>query len=314
MNSPERDPWTPDRELTAAQAKAAIAEAVPSLAGADVRLLGSGWDFDAYEADGAYVFKFARRKAEVTRLDREIALLALLDGRFALPIPQYQWPRLEASAFPYPFSGYRKVIGRPLLGLEPTPARIDALGRALGPFLSALHEVTSDDLVERLGEQTRPDLDLAGFRTRRRKYLERVHEWAPAGVADRVRAWWDDPAVVPPDHDGTPCLIHSDLHSEHVLMDEATGDIVAGVIDWGDAEIRDPSADFTGVAAWGGGAVLDAMLAHYTRDEPGIADRALFGAIQFCVVDTDYFHRTGKPEHIPRTVEVLQSLLDRSGY
>ncbi len=53
---------------------------------------------------------------------------------------------------------------------------------------------------------------------------------------------------------------------------------------------------------------MEAVLAAYDGPKDGVEARARFGATQFCVVEADYAHRTGRPELIARSVAVLEEL------
>lgn len=310
MTDTERQPWDADRELTQDMATAAIAAAVPELAGGQVSLLGTGWDFDAYEVDRRWVFKFPRRAAEVARLEREQAVLDRLARVLPLPVPRYRWPLLRAEPFPYAFSGYAKLEGQMLCPLAPSPTRVDAVAKALGPFFAALHAVPVEaDVAAHLADTEDPATMLLASRERRRDLLRSLPHAASQALVERVTAWWDDAAVVPPAHQGPPCLIHDDVHCEHVLMDGEQGMAVAGVIDWGDVCLGDPAADFAPLVTWGGLPVLDRMLAAYPRASEGFAPRARYLATQLCVVEIDFFHRT--EQWIPRAaaVALLETLV-----
>lgn len=74
----------------------------------------------------------------------------------------------------------------------------------------------------------------------------------PADVADQVAAAYR--AFVTSEFDFRPCLVHNDLFSDHVLVDGA-GDI-AGIIDFEDSCMGDPTIDFVPVATALGSEVL----------------------------------------------------------
>jgi aminoglycoside phosphotransferase (APT) family kinase protein len=91
---------------------------------------------------------------------------------------------------------------------------------------------------------------------------------------EMLSAYLDDPA----NFQFEPHLIHADLGPAHVL---ARGDELAGVIDWSDARIGDPALDFAWALNGTSAAFAEAVLDAYARDDPLLADRALF------------FHRLG---------------------
>ena len=87
-------PWTADRELDAEGAAGAIHEAVPALAGCAVERLGSGWDFDTFQADGTWAFRFPRREGVQAWLLKDLLVLPWVVDRVDLPVPRYAWGAL----------------------------------------------------------------------------------------------------------------------------------------------------------------------------------------------------------------------------
>ncbi len=129
MNAPQ--PWTADRTLDAAIAARAIGEAVPAMEGAGVKRLGSGWDFDAYEADAQWVFRFPRREAEQVRVYKDLLLLPWLVDRVDLPAPRHGWGVLRAPSFPYSWGG--EVMLRAMLaGYAADDPQLENRSRFLG--------------------------------------------------------------------------------------------------------------------------------------------------------------------------------------
>lgn len=311
------NPWDADRVLTAAGATRAIGSAVPALAGQPAVLLGSGWDFDAYEVasrdgDLTWVFKFPRRAAEVGRLQTELEVLALVAGRLPLAVPQYAWPLLTGTGFPHAFSGYEKIAGRPLLGLGPTATRCAAMVPETAAFLQALHAIDGTGLSS---VSVGRSMELGAYRLQRGAFVQNLGAWAPPALLPRLEAWWADPSVVPAEPLGKPRLIHEDIHAEHALLDTETLLQPSGVIDWGDAALGDPAADFMGYTIWGGLAFLDALLQAYHErggdvgDVAALRERIVFGATMFGCVDAECFHRLGQPEHLAAVLAVLETLV-----
>jgi aminoglycoside 2''-phosphotransferase len=70
-----------------------------------------------------------------------------------------------------------------------------------------------------------------------------------------------------------PTLLHTDLHSQHVLW---TGDEVTGVIDWGDARIGDPAREFVQWAAHFG----TAEVSRFTENRVGPTDHTFVRRVE----------------------------------
>ncbi len=302
-------PSTPDRELTLEQAAAAIHDAVPELAGADVRLLGEGWDFDAYEA-GGYVFRFPRREKEQARLRAELVVLPWIAHAAPLPVPRYAWGELRSDAFPYVFSGYPKLEGVNASKVEPDSVDFEALGRSLGAFFRALHAVDVPYRTVQLADLDKPGMGPAERRDNMRdRFLARFRARVPA-MAARAEQFFADPALLPPDYEGPGCLLHDDLHAEHLLLTEDRAGI-AGVIDWSDLWRGDPARDPGYIYSWGGQAMLAGILEGYAPDDPDFEARARFHGTCVAFLDWDCYVRDGITICEQATLHTLDAALPR---
>ncbi len=300
----EAEPWTADRELDAHSAARAIGEALPELAGEPTVLLGEGWDFDAYEVAGRWVFRFPRRAAEQARLRRDLILLPWLHGRLHAPVPNYAWGELRAEAFPYIFSGYAKLEGVNASARHPDRVDLARLGAGLGAQLRQLHALEPPAAVrEALSQPTTP---LAANVQRLRRYLAPfVAEVEPA-LAARATRFFDDGDLVPPAARRPASIVHDDLHAEHLLL---AGDDVAGLLDWSDAAFGDPASDFAAIYPWGGEPLLQAMLAAYGDPGPAFETRARFKGLLSSFIDFSHWVRVGRREAAAWTRCVLAAQL-----
>ncbi|MET9971731.1 phosphotransferase, partial [Streptomyces sp. NPDC006356] len=66
----------------------------------------------------------------------------------------------------------------------------------------------------------------------------------PGGIADEVRAVWDD-AVAAPEREGPSVWVHGDLHPANVVVSDGT---LSGIVDFGAMCAGDPAWDLA--AAW----------------------------------------------------------------
>jgi len=217
----------------------------PGLAIATFEPLGGGWDCWTYVVNGDLVVQFPRLPGAVDTLRMQLRLLPELAREVSAPIP-HPLPTSEDDPL---CLAYRYLEGRPMAeggdGIWP---------ERLGRFLYDLHLVPPEfvGMRGRSAEDVRAILrrDLAAARAR-------VHPLLGAEERGRVdemlSAFLDDDA----NFRFAPCLHHGDVGPPHVLVSEA-GDL-AGVIDWGDADVGDPAGDI----AW----ILHAM--------PEIGERVL---------------------------------------
>lgn len=213
-------------------------EAVRRAAGAPAswRLLGTGWDCDAWLADESVVWRVPRRDVGIGALRREAAVMPVIAPRVPASVPV---PRLiDAFGLP-PLARHDLVPGRELAEVGVIGP---GLGDALGRFLRALHDpalaheagrllpidpISRSDPAKRVPfthkrlDSVASQVDVAPLRTI-------VDEAAGATLAIDV-------------------VTHGDLHIRHVMVDDA-GELT-GVIDWGDACVGSRAVDLAIVTA-----------------------------------------------------------------
>ena len=256
------------RTLTAERAQAIISTSFTQFRGMPVAFLGEGWDFQVFEVDTDWLFRFPKREESAARLTKEYQLLADLKGRVSLPVPDYQYFRESHEGSSWPFAGYKKIPGTPADVAE----AVDwpSAARQLGLFLAELHAYP----VGRAEEAGVPDERdrLAQWRDESLTKLDGVIE-LPVDRRDLSSYLESD---VPGRFDDTPRLVHNDLWAEHILIDPHTCS-VSGIIDWGDAAIGDPAVDLAGVYTQYGEQGLRDILTHYTGTlDPDVICRARY--------------------------------------
>jgi aminoglycoside phosphotransferase (APT) family kinase protein len=109
---------------------------------------------------------------------------------------------------------------------------------------------------------------------------------------------------------------HNDLGIEHVLVDHPVGWTVTGVIDWSDAAITDPAADFGRVYRDLGPAALNAAIASYRTDERGamaLRKRAAFYARCGLLEDLAYGIETGRGKYVRKSLAAMAWLFPPQG-
>ncbi|QJY46104.1 phosphotransferase [Pseudonocardia broussonetiae] len=247
-----------------ARAAAAVAEHAPGHGGEEWADLGGGLDHRAFRV-GDLVVRVAAPDARAAVV-REAALLRLVAGRLAVPVPE---PRFADPA--RGVIAHRFLPGRPLLGRTP-PA--DAATR-LGRDLRALHDIGRGEVGDLL------PVDPAD-----------PHEWldgltGPDHLLRAVRADVPRPAdrLVP---------AHADLGAEHLLED---GGRLTGIIDWSDAAVTDPALDLARLLRDFGPAFLDAVLDAYGEDGPELRHRTAFFARCAALEDLAHGRDTGREEY-----------------
>lgn len=282
----QRLPWDPDRPLDLERLALRVARAThagPPL----LRAFDEGWDNWVVAAPGGLIYRFAKRRGEENNLGREARLLRFLAGRLPLPVPRVAHAGRGWFA-------YRFLRGAALSDFAPRPALSRRVGRAVGGFLTCLHALEPRGLRIPVVPR-RPEV----LRTRALQALRRVRGsgLVPAAVRPRLDH-------VPPAFAGSPVLVHNDLLAGHVLVARGRP---AGVIDWTDAGLGDPAADFAGLYHWGGPHALEAALAAYARPvDGGLAGRAIYAALCVGLFDLDYGLRARRPEYVVQGQRALR--------
>ena len=242
--------------MTAKSAKAIITTAFQGFRGAHVELLGEGWDFQVFEVDEGWLFRFPKRESGIAKLNTEYKLLPSLGEWVSLPVPNYEYFRESHESSSRPFAGYRKLPG--FAGDASKMVDQHGIAQQLGIFLSRLHTYpVAKARVAGVPEKR----DLVVFW--RNRSLEQLRKLDGLNVnMDLLRSYLENDT--PMSFEGSVCLVHNDLWAEHILVNSRSGG-VSGIIDWGDTAIGDPAIDFACLYTWYGESWLENVLVHYTE-------------------------------------------------
>ncbi|UUN29691.1 macrolide 2'-phosphotransferase [Streptomyces sp. FIT100] len=229
---------------------------------ASARADDTGWDFHVTHVratDGTpWILRQPRRPEASELLAAEGVVLAAVRDRIPVPVPDW---RLHT---PY-LVAYPRLPGEPAGSEDPDTleynwwinplTRPDHYLEPLARTLVAVHSTPLDGMAEPTDPETvRTGIaeKLARARTELRLPASRLRRW---------RAWLDDDGMWP----GRLVLVHGDVHPGHTLvMSPRTGPpVLSGLLDWANAGVGDPAADFTDMLYAGGPDVLDRLLDAY---------------------------------------------------
>jgi aminoglycoside phosphotransferase (APT) family kinase protein len=193
------------------------------------RLLGTGWDCDAWLADESVVWRVPRRAIAIEPLRREARLMPLLAPHLPLPVPV---PQLVDSATLPALARHDLIPGAEMAaGSEARGA-----GAILAGFLKALH---APEVVDRVRHISPLDPMQRSDPARRVAVAhQRLDEVAQRLDVTALRQIVEEGQGTPLDLD---VVTHGDLHPRHVMVD-ANG-AVSGIIDWGDCCIGSRAVD-----------------------------------------------------------------------
>ncbi len=295
--------------LSQARAERAVESALPELAPVEGRLLGSGQDFDAFEVNQRWVFRFPRREQVQARLRKDLVLLGWITDHIAAPLPRYAWGVLTAPGFPHIFSGYERLSGVRAIELEISAVNHEELGGWLGRFFDQLHALELPDvLIKKAGLKvgvTRSH----GCEELLREYLARLAAGVGEALVRRAQRFFRDKDCVSLPYEGSLTLVHEDCHAAHLLLDPDAPERVTGILDWSDAWISDPAQDFARIFSWGGDRLLEPMLRGYGGAEPEFGRRARYIGLWLALKEWAYFDKLGEDVRAARVQTILEEAL-----
>ena len=290
--------WDPERVVDEGLARALLRDQFPDLALESVEPLGVGWDVTVYLVDDTWAVRFPRREVAVPTLLREIALLPALAPRLPLPVPVPQLVGRATDDFPWTFWGARVVPGVELADSGLRDEERSVAARDVGAFLAVLHDPS---VARAHGADLPHDPMRRGLPSTRgpmtREFLDKLAArgtWEKGSAVDRavdeVLAA-GQPLDAP---EGTPVLVHGDLHLRHLLVSPEGG--AAGVIDWGDACLADPALDLAlGYAAFSGASRAAFFEAYGAQPDQTRELRARVLALCLCAALADNADQNGMP-------------------
>lgn len=222
----------------------------------------------------ALVFRFPKTEAARNLQRYETALLGAIYTQLPVAVPQ-----VEAET--EQFALYRLLPGEPLYRhrlLSAVPEAQAQVLAQLGAFLAALHAIPLDGLPV---PPWRQPSQHESARSRALAHLEQVQAQLYPHLWRDQRDWIEHlyaPVVAGTlDLDGfTPCLIHADLASYHLLVTTNPW-MLNGVIDFGTAGPGDPAVDVGLLLNTYGERIVRQMAATYPMSV-ALLDRARFFA------------------------------------
>jgi aminoglycoside phosphotransferase (APT) family kinase protein len=180
-------------------------------------VVDDGFDFKVVLVDDRWVVRIPRREQVLPALEQEIVLLPELEAVLPVAVPHFEHISHEP-----PFVVYPLIKGTPLADEDPDGVR---------RFLEALHGMETDAL---------PPVDwLASYTEQCAKFEELVLPLLDPDERAHALALFGEVATLT---GFEPCVTHSDIGAEHLLVRDGS---LVGVIDWGDARLGDPALDYS---------------------------------------------------------------------
>ena len=214
---------------------------LPESADSPPAFLEAGGDSYVFAA-GYHILRFARHEEASRWQPVEARMLQAIAPLLPVRVPQIVLLPVDGFGG-QTVTAYRRIPGRVLRDFGPRPS--PRLGRQLGLFLRALHSLPMD-LLDATGFPGSDDNPWRAspallYDQARQKLVPLLDAEAGARLSHRFEAFLGREV-----DRFQPVLVHNDLYPEHLLVDPQTEELT-GVIDFGDATIGDPAADFVGV-------------------------------------------------------------------
>jgi aminoglycoside 2''-phosphotransferase len=236
---------------TAAAYLQRIRAAYPDLAIGRARLhTGEGQFNDILIVDEALIYRFPRTPQVAATLAARTDLLARLQSRLPLPIPNPIYYSNDPQTGMLQFMGYAMLPGAPLwsetLATIADDQTLDRLASQLAGFLRALHHLPAAEIAPSLPAGDQPEYWADLFAQFHAKLFPFMRPDACDEVARLFGALLDDLRS----HPFTPALRHGDFGGSNILYDPQMYTIV-GIIDFDFAGLGDPALDVAALSCYG---------------------------------------------------------------
>ncbi len=190
----------------------------------------NGLDYAVVILDRKKVFRFPRKEGSPsTSLSTEMKLLDKLKPLVNIEVPNYIYKN-------YSFGGYNLIHGEELDTANlPKELKSKRTSSKVAKFLTALHNFDINK-AKRMGVKSSEDYgDIAKDYRKKLNFISKKLSKKEIGFIKTALNELESFEY------NERCLIHGDLCGGHILIRKNK---ISGVIDFGDAEIGDPSMDF----------------------------------------------------------------------
>lgn len=211
-----------------------------------ISLLDQGWDNVVYCVNEKFIFRFPRREFGVVCMENEIALTPYIQQQVSFPLSASTWIGMPTEQYPYAYSGYRMLSGKPLCEASHTLIDDEFFAITLATWLKELHAIpVTEAHIANVKGDYEWKLNVAQRLTRCQENLEKyAHFFAEARFKKSVlldsihylKQWHFDEVK--------RSFVHGDLYSRHIIVNPETL-LPSGLIDWGDVHIGHPGVDLS---------------------------------------------------------------------
>ena len=192
------------------------------------KLLDYTWDFDVVILDNTKVFRFPKRDNVKKNLKQEIALLNVLKEKTTANVPNYSFLANDNLFAVCNFIEGKKITSHYLGQLSKTK-RLE-ISKQVALFINSLHGINYISLDIKL-PKIKSEEEILDLQLNIKNFLvDKLKEEELIIIQNFILEYQD---IVKDSY--TQRIIHSDLHSEHLLWNEDESSL--GVIDFSDCRL-----------------------------------------------------------------------------
>ena len=290
-----------------------------------IRQIPGGWSSWTFEVDNmaprelakspppGWIFRFPRNRSVSENQIKEAAILPVIATRVDFAVPRFEHVGIWRGN---PYAGYRRIPGRAL----DQPELAVETSQSLGYTLSQLHGIPVTMVAEACTVEPTVDTWRQRYFALRETVRNRISpllESRALGTAESTldavergfNRFLDDELATLKD----VALVHCDLGCEHILMDD-DGTTVAGLIDFEDATIGDPTIDFVGIyVTYGMEAVKRVRDCYVCELDEQFEHRLLFYTWMASCHEVIYGVEEGRPDLVEDGMAGLRTRLKSAG-
>ncbi|MDZ5609828.1 aminoglycoside phosphotransferase family protein [Bacillus pseudomycoides] len=291
-----------------------IQQALPNIAIHSYEQNDNGWDNVAFIINNEWLFRFPRKSKYAERIPREKQLCDVLSQSLQeIEVPKYHILYKNESDL-IPFCSYYKLIhGEPLTAQtieRLTVKERETVITQLATFLAFLHTIPIEHAANWKFDAEKP---ISYWR----QVQTKLHDYLSPTLTSLERIAFDCLFEDFFEHmhtsDFQKTMIHADLTHHHILFDGEKRS-VAGIIDFGDAQIGDPAFDFAGLYNDFGSEFTEDIYKQYCTLTPHHDSSFFKRVIQFyqyspLLHNLVYSFETNNEQEIKNNLKNLQTIL-----
>lgn len=233
-----------------------------------ISFLDQGWDNLVYCVNDELIFRFPRREFGVLCMENEIALTPYIQQHVSFPLSASTWIGTPTKQYPYAYSGYRMLSGKPLCEANHTLIDDEDFAITLATWLKELHAISvTETHIASVKGGYEWKLNVAHRLARCQENLEKYALFfAEARFKQNIlldtihflSQWHFD--------EMKHSFVHGDLYSRHIIVNPETL-LPSGLIDWGDVHIGHPGVDLSSGMIFTKRAMANFLKAYGSLDE-----------------------------------------------